>query len=66
MDDSDIDDFKALEMDYMALKDQYAELARVLGSPADAMYGDPFESHNTILERARVVMGWYERTKTPI
>jgi hypothetical protein len=45
-----------IEQAYMVLKDQYAELARVIGSPADAWFGDPLENHTAIIERAKATI----------
>jgi hypothetical protein len=36
----------------MIVQDQYAELARALGSPAGGFWGDPTETHAEILQRA--------------
>ncbi|UQD69191.1 hypothetical protein JEY40_24560 [Bradyrhizobium japonicum] len=41
------------ELKVMHLKDQYAELARAAGSPGDAWFGDPLESHEEVLERIK-------------
>lgn len=41
------------EQAWMALKDQYAELARAAGTPADAWFGDPLEKHEQVLERIK-------------
>jgi len=46
------DEYKAIEQDYMVLKDQYAELARALGFPGDAWFGDPLASHSEVVARA--------------
>jgi hypothetical protein len=46
------DEAKALEQRLMAMQDQYAELARALGSPVGGFWGDPTETHAEILRRA--------------
>jgi len=47
------DQYKDLEQSNMQLLDKYAEIARTLGSPSMAFYGDPAETHAQILERAK-------------
>jgi hypothetical protein len=42
-------------MQWMHLKDQYSELARAAGSPGDAWFGDPLESHEQVLERIKAL-----------
>lgn len=44
---------KANEQAFMAIKDQYAELARALGFEGDAWFGDPLAGHDEIVARAR-------------
>jgi len=46
-------DFKSLEESYMALKDDYSEICRALGFKGNAWFGDPLESHETIIKRAK-------------
>ncbi|MFK4647251.1 hypothetical protein QIH93_15150 [Bradyrhizobium ottawaense] len=43
------------ELQWMHLKDQYSELARAAGSPSDAWFGDPLESHEQVLERIKAL-----------
>jgi len=50
------DDYKAMEQWAMVLKDQYAELARAIGSPSDSWWGDPLEGHDKVMARARDLM----------
>jgi hypothetical protein len=47
------DRFKDLEQSYMAIKDQYAEIACALGFEGDAWFGDPLASHKEIVARAK-------------
>ena len=46
------DRYKSAEQAWMALRDQYSELARALGFVGDTYFGDPLVSHEEILERA--------------
>lgn len=46
------DEYKALEISWHQLKDQYSELARALGMPGDPFWGDPLDSHAVVLDRA--------------
>lgn len=58
------DEYKAMEQSFMALKDQYAELARALGFEGDAWFGDPLASHDDVVKRARelaVFKDWWDR-----
>lgn len=43
------------ELNWMHLKDQYSELARAAGSPGDAWFGDPLESHEQVLARIKAL-----------
>jgi hypothetical protein len=46
------DEAKALEQRLMVMQDQYAELARALGSPGGGFWDDPTETHAKIMRRA--------------
>lgn len=48
------DEYKSAEASFMRAKDEYAELARVLGEECDAWFGDPLASHEEVLARARL------------
>lgn len=48
-------EFKALEQSYMVLQDQYSELARAIGVEGDAFWGDPLESHDQVLAKAKIL-----------
>lgn len=50
---TDRDKIKQLEQEWMALKDQYSEIARALGFEGDPFFGDPYEDHEVILRRAK-------------
>lgn len=50
------DDLKSLEVSYMVIKDQYAELAKALGFEGDAFFGDPLADHQAIVDKAKEVM----------
>lgn len=47
------DEYKNMEQSWMVLKDQYSEVARALGFEGDAWFGDPLESHDEIVKRAK-------------
>lgn len=47
--------YKAEEQAWMVLKDQYAEVARALGAPCDAWFGDPLCSHEEVVARAKAL-----------
>ena len=48
-----VNEVKSLEVAWMSLKDDYSELARALGAPGDAWFGDPLEGHAQVLARAK-------------
>ena len=46
---------KAMEQQWMSLKDDYAELARAIGVEGDAWFGDPLASHKEVVQVAKGV-----------
>jgi hypothetical protein len=56
-DDTDwVAEAKENEQAFMATKDEYAALALALGVRGDTWFGDPLESHNEIVRRAKSIM----------
>ena len=47
------DSYKRLEQMYMQLRDDYAEVAILLGATPNALWGDPIEAHDEIIEMAK-------------
>lgn len=50
------DEYKAIEQQWMALKDQYSEIARELGMTKLGFWGDPLAHHNEIVQRAKFLV----------
>ncbi|MNU56086.1 hypothetical protein D3C71_451730 [compost metagenome] len=47
---------KSMEQAFMVAKDEYSSLARAIGIKGDSWFGDPLESHDEVVQRAKSVI----------
>jgi hypothetical protein len=47
---------KSMEQAFMVTKDEYSDLARAIGIEGDSFFGDPLETHQEVVARAKSIM----------
>lgn len=60
---SERDKRKALEQEWMVLKEQYSDLCRAAGIPENALWGDPIWSHESCVSHIERLLATYGKER---